>query len=137
MRVLREEQPHYPYLVPNTEFGAKEQREVVLLIKALMKKEGMVASGLCTQRRLSVSLSEIPAGLGPGHLIKIFSVVIAVAQHMKEVYDVRNDFAFLIDFWAAGSVETTLGKAIEFSRKMATRSVAPGELLETFEFRIW
>ena len=135
-RNLREEQLSYPHLVPNMHFGPKEQKDVVLLVKVLLKKEGLVCSALCTPRRLSISLSEIPTGLGPARLIKILSVMIAVAQHMKEVYDVNIDFSFLIDFWAAGYIETTLGKAMAFSKKMKAGSVAPGELLEAFEFRI-
>lgn len=135
-KAFPEDAPSYPYLVQSVPFEAEDQKNVMLLMKVLLKRAGVISSVLCTPRRLSVAISERPPGLGSARIMNILSGVMAVAQHMKDVYEVGNDFGILIDFWATGYMETTLGKATAFARKMKEGLVATGDFCDTFDFRI-
>lgn len=117
-------------------FGVKEQDEAVLLVKGLLRRQGFELEVRCTAGRLSVSLSGMPYNPGTGGIMDLLSVVMAIGHTFEEVYHVGSEFPLSIDFWAMGHIETTVGKATGFSRRMKAGSVTPRDFWGAFDFRI-
>ena len=132
----REEVFSLPSITPSVTFGVKEQKDVALLVKVLLRREGLATNVRCTASRLSVTLSGMPTDFGSGGIMNMLSVVMAVGHHLEDVYDVGNDFTLWIDFWAKGCMATTLGKTTGFSRRIKMGSVAAGDFWGAFDFRL-
>jgi hypothetical protein len=136
MEDFLERAPSLPYLVPEVSFGVKDQKDVALLVKLLLRRQGLSTNVRCTSRRLSIGLSSVPLEFGSTGILDILSVMMAVGPHLAEVCRVQDDFVFSIDFWARGRIKTTLGKTMGFVRKIKSGSVAPEEFWDAFDFRI-
>ena len=127
----------YPRLVPtvpSVSFGVKEQKDVAVLVKVLLRREGLATNVRCTPRRLSITLSATPSDLGSHDVMNILSVLMAVGHHLEEVHGAEGDFVLSIDFWAKGGMETTLGRAKAFARRLKEGSVTLGEFWGAFDF---
>ena len=126
----------FPSIAPSVPFGVKEQKDVALLVKVLLRREGLATTVRCTARRLSVTLSGMPSDFGSVGIMNILSVVMAVGHHLEDVYNIGSDFALRIDFWSKGCMATTLGKATGFARRMKAGSVEADEFWGAFDFRL-
>jgi hypothetical protein len=126
----------YPRLIPTVPFGAKERKDVTLLVKLLLRREGLAANVRCTPDGLSITLSGMPLEFGSGGILNLLSVVMAVGHHLEDVHHLESGFDLEIDFWANGRMATTLGKATSFARRMKSGGVTPAEFWKAFDFRL-
>jgi hypothetical protein len=115
--------------------GEKEREEAALLVKCILRSKGLATDVHCTDRRLSVALPDMPSDFGTGGVMELLSVVMAIGHRFEDAYNVGGDFEFRIDFRAKGCMSTTVGKATEFSRRLKTGAVTPGEFWGAFDFQ--
>lgn len=116
-------------------FGVKEQERVPMLLQGVFRREGLDGDIRCTASELSFVFRDNPPDFESGWLMNLLAVVIAAGNLLKEVYRVEDAYALWVDFWGMGYMTTTVGKAMDFARRMGVGIITPEEFWNTFEIQ--
>ncbi len=116
------------------EFGLKERETAALLVRSLLKREGLESDVRCSAGGLSIFLRGTSDDFGLEGTIRLLCLLIAIAQTMDEEHNVGNDFVIWINLWKLGYMVTTVGKAGVLAGRMKTSYMTAEDFWEAFEF---
>ncbi len=120
---------------PCSDFGAEERENAALLVKCLLKREGLESDVRCTARELSIFLRGASFDFGFEKAMDLLSLLMAVALTLDENPDVGKDFVIRVNFPALGYVVTTVGRTAALSRRMGMSRMTGEDFLRAFDFR--
>ncbi|MEW6721453.1 MAG: hypothetical protein AB1346_13485 [Thermodesulfobacteriota bacterium] len=118
------------------EFRSSKREEVALLVRCLLKREGLDSDIFCSTAGLAISFRGASPDFKPGNPARLLGLVMAVAHLLDEEHKVAPDFVIQVDFWGKGRMSTTVGKAAGLASNMPEARMTADEFHEVFDFRL-